>query len=86
MAVATVSARGSGLIGHRVTAQAFCPSGTRQDQHGGLELYLSVCPAKFDLVHPPQFMYVFCQLVPDVVQVRWEDDLQSHDKEMKMGQ
>lgn len=78
MAVATVSAPGIGLTGHRVTAEPVCPSGTREDQHVGLERYLSVCPAKFDLVHPPQFMYVFCQLVPDIVQVRGEDDLHSH--------
>lgn len=40
------------------------------------QLYLAIGPAQLDLVHPPQFVDVFCQLVPDVVQVRGQNDLQ----------
>lgn len=42
----------------------------------GWQLYLAIGPAQFDLVHPPQFVDIFCQLVPDVVQVRGKNNLQ----------
>lgn len=39
-------------------------------------LYLAEGPAQFNLVHPPQLVNVFSQFVPDIVQMRWEDNLQ----------
>lgn len=39
-------------------------------------MYLAIGPAQFNLVHPPQFMDVFCQLVPDIFKARGEDNLQ----------
>lgn len=41
------------------------------------QVYLAISPAQLDLVHPPQFMDVFCQLVPDIFQVRGKNNLQS---------
>lgn len=41
------------------------------------QLYLAKGPAQFNLVHPPQLVNVFCQFVPDVVQMRRKNDLQS---------
>lgn len=38
-------------------------------------LYLAEGPAQFNLVHPPQLVNVFGQFVPDIVEMRWEDNL-----------
>lgn len=46
------------------------------------QVYLAISPAQFNLVHPPQFVNVFCQLVPDVLQVRGKNNLQREGEQM----
>lgn len=47
------------------------PTAAAQEQ-----VYLAISPAQFNLVHPPKFMDVFCQLVADVLQMGRKNNLQ----------
>ncbi len=40
-----------------------------------VDTHCTVGPAQFYLIHHPQFMDVFCKLLPDPLQVRWQHDL-----------
>lgn len=40
-----------------------------------VDTYCTIGPAKFDFIHHPKFMDVFCKFFPDPLQIGWQHNL-----------